>query len=159
MTQRDSNLADADENAAPRDHGWSELFENVKTLAIRKSGAMVGDTRFGGEPEDYDARVRTLRTLMSAADIAQRLKRNEREEQEAHDPSTAEAPILTDEAADEAYDCVMRAINRAEERAPEGAEESVAGGSPGADAGRKDPSSVPGDVSGAGAENLGGERP
>ncbi|MEM9617540.1 MAG: hypothetical protein AAF936_06230 [Pseudomonadota bacterium] len=62
---------------------WEALYERIRTLALKRSAVMID------EPEDeadaFDRGARALRTLMSAAEVARRMKHQDLKEQELHD--------------------------------------------------------------------------
>ena len=66
--------------ATPAEESWSGLYARIRALALGKAAAMAGqDVRDEGE---FDRGARALRMLMSAADIARRLKDQDTEEKD-----------------------------------------------------------------------------
>lgn len=60
------------------EESWSGLYARIRVLALGKAAAMAGqDVHDEGE---FDRGARALRMLMSAADIARRLKDHDTEE-------------------------------------------------------------------------------
>lgn len=79
----------------PTEEDWSGLYARIRTLALSKAAAMAGqDIQDDGE---FDRGARALRTLMSAADIARRLKDQDATEKDLNarqaPPSVSDARI------------------------------------------------------------------
>ena len=93
---------------------WAQLSANVRTLALRKSAAMIDAIDMAGneegETESFNADSRTLRLLMSAADIVDRMKRREAQEK---DPNEKTTDVVSYEAAQAAYRQVRRVLDEA----------------------------------------------
>lgn len=70
------------QTAAHAEESWSGLYARIRALALGKAAAMAGrDIHDEGE---FDRGARALRMLMSAADIARRLKDQDAEEKDAN---------------------------------------------------------------------------
>ncbi len=69
------------------------------------------------EPEDeadaFDRGARALRTLMSAAEVARRMKHHDLKEQELHDAGET-APVVSDERIGEVYRSIADTVDRIE---------------------------------------------
>ncbi|WDI32161.1 hypothetical protein PUV54_03015 [Hyphococcus flavus] len=104
-------------HTAPDDDGdasqsWDALHDRIRTLALRKSEAMLGAY---AEEEEFDRSARSLRMLMSAAEVAGRMKREEEKEAKPHDQAPAK-PAVTEERIAEVYREIERGVDRFEER-------------------------------------------
>ena len=124
-------------NAQPKDDDWQSLYARIRQLAHQRSLALL-ETE--DEPEGFDRGARSLRTLMSAAEIARRMKFEEEKERNVH--ATAKDPAISDDAIRRIKRRIDRQIARIEREDR-------------ADQGRSDARAV----SDAGGEGLGSERP
>ncbi|MEO1243210.1 MAG: hypothetical protein AAFX54_14970 [Pseudomonadota bacterium] len=90
---------------------WEALYERIRTLALKRSAVMID------EPEDeadaFDRGARALRTLMSAAEVARRMKHQDLKEQELHDAGET-APVVSDERIGEVYRSIADTVDRIE---------------------------------------------
>ena len=136
---------DTDEKA-PAGKSWTLLYDRIRTLALRKSFSMLEEGE--GQPEEFDRGARALRTLMSAAEVSLRMKREEAKETERHDQG-ASIPLVTDERIAAEWRRINAVVDRLER------DDAGRGGSafPGEGGNPSKP------VSGAGGEVLGDQRP
>ncbi len=136
---------DTDE-MAPAEKSWTLLYDRIRTLALRKSVSMLEEDAAQGE--DFDRSARVLRTLMSAAEVSLRMKREEAKETERHEEG-ASRPLVTDERSAAEWRRINAVVDRLE-GAGEGRGDQRPLGEGGIDA----PS-----LSGTGGEVLGDQRP
>lgn len=94
---------------AQGENGWQALKETIKALAVRKTGAMLHAS--DADDEVFDRSARTLRTLMSAAEIARRMIAQEAKDQEFNDQAK-EPPAITDDDIQKIYHDVQRKIEK-----------------------------------------------
>ena len=139
----------ADTNAdGPRptdeeDRSWEALAARIQKLAHRRSRSLLADH----DEDAFDRGARALRTLMSAAEVANRMKREEEKERETDD-RRASGQGLTEADIEAAYRKIFNTVERVEcEDAGTGSGNAAQGD--GADA----PSG-----SGGGAKAVAGER-
>jgi hypothetical protein len=92
------------DETAPAEKSWTLLYDRIRTLALRKSLSMLEEDETQGE--EFDRGARALRTLMSAAEVSLRMKREEAKDTARHEP--AREPEVTDDA--------IRALKRKLER-------------------------------------------
>ncbi|MHA7871154.1 MAG: hypothetical protein ACX939_02270 [Hyphococcus sp.] len=97
---------------------WESLYERIRLLALRRSEAMVDAPE--GEPDAFDRGARALRTLMGAAEVARRMKREDAREQESHDAGET-APVVSDERIRKVYREIEAAVERIEREDEDGA--------------------------------------
>lgn len=121
----------------PADDDWQSLYARIRQLAYQRSVALLATE---DEPDSFDRGARSLRTLMSAAEIARRMKFEEQKEQDAHDP--AQDTAISDDAIRRVKRRIDRQIARIER------EDRT-------DPGRSDGRAVSKDV----GKGLGGKRP
>ena len=92
---KNSLCIDAPQPASSTDENWSVLYARIRTLAASKAAAMA--TQEACDDEEFDRGARALRTLMSAADIARRLKDRDAEEKDLNarnaSPAVSDARI------------------------------------------------------------------
>ena len=82
----------APQTAPPTEESWSALYARIRALALGKAAAMaVQEVREEGE---FDRGARALRMLMSAAEIARRLKDQDAEEKDAN--ARHAPPVVSD---------------------------------------------------------------
>ncbi len=83
ITLQNDPETDQPEVSAEIREKWNALLERIAVLAHRRSKSLLNCT---GEDDDaFDRGARTLRTLMSSAEVAHRLKRDETKETAADD--------------------------------------------------------------------------
>ncbi|MFQ5563866.1 MAG: hypothetical protein ACE5FO_09905 [Parvularculaceae bacterium] len=76
-------MAEHDRKAVPdEDPTLNELYERVKTLALRKARAMEGGD---DDTPEFDRGARTLGTLLRTASLAKQLKHQDTEERRPDD--------------------------------------------------------------------------
>ena len=122
---------------------WAVLYERIAAIALRKSASLIREEE---EEEIFDRGARALRTLMGAAEIAARMKRQDEKEQD-RDDGKKQPPSFNDEELRKIYRDVAAKVDRIER-------EQQTGGVQAAD-------NCEGDRESAGApatRNLGGER-
>ncbi|WP_425411092.1 hypothetical protein [Hyphococcus sp.] len=83
---------------------WNRLFDNIRELALHRSETLLEEK---GDEKAFDRGARVLRTLMSSAEVAQRMLRNE--EKEPDDNETGE-PVVSDERAAAIYRKIERQV-------------------------------------------------
>jgi hypothetical protein len=134
------------DETAPAEKSWTLLYDRIRTLALRKSFTMLEEDETQGE--EFDRGARALRTLMSAAEVSLRMKREEAKETGRHEQG-ASRPIVTDERIEAEWRRISGVVERLESAdAGHGRRTSQGeGGNPVASA------------SGAGGEVLGDQRP
>ncbi|MAW80209.1 MAG: hypothetical protein CMI63_08215 [Parvularcula sp.] len=139
----------ADTNAdGPRptdeeDRSWEALAARIQKLAFRRSRSLMAEAF----DEDFDRGARSLRLLMGAAEISNRMKREEEKEQQSHD-RRASGQGLTEADIEATYRKIFNTVERVE-REDAGTGSGNAAQGDGADA----PSG-----SGGGAKAVAGER-
>lgn len=86
---------DTEEAAAAPGESWARLYDRIRLLALTRAAAMTGDAALEDEPERFDRGARALRTLMSAAEVARRMKEQDAKE---HDLNVqTQLPAVSDE--------------------------------------------------------------
>lgn len=130
--------------AEEEDEDWNALSARIQKLAHRRSRSLLADH----DEDAFDRGARALRTLMSAAEVAARMKREEEKERETDD-RRASGQGFTEADIEEAYRRVSETVDRLER------EDAGAGSGNAAPQDRSDADSGAGD----GADALGGERP
>ncbi len=131
------------EHSPEMSESWNALLERIGLLAHRRSKSLLA-----GDSEDddaFDRGARSLRTLMSAAEVAQRMKREEAKDKDPDDASATAG--ITEAAIEAAYRKVSDTVDRLER------DESQRGS---ADAADQDGNLADGG-GGAGGDALGGE--
>jgi len=124
---------------------WSELYQRIHKLALRRSQSMLEEL-FAND-EEFDRGARALRTLMGAADISRRIKQSEEKEQSAHEEDP-QRPAFTDEEIRNIYQSVSTTVDRLEREGRGGAAKGAEASPDDGEAGER-----------AGANGLGDERP
>lgn len=127
----------------PRD--WDALCEHILELAHRRAESLLAA---GADEDAFDRGARSLRTLMSSAESATRMKREEAREREPNDQS-AGADALTEGDIEETYRRIYGVVERMER-------EDAAGG-PGN--GAQGDAADAGASCGSGGAAVAGERP
>lgn len=94
------------------EEGWSILHARIRQLALQRSALLLAEA--GEEAEVFDRGARALRTLMSAAQVAGRMRREEAKETELHEPT--HPPAASDAEIENVYQSVKRAVRLVEER-------------------------------------------
>ncbi len=89
---------------------WAVLYERIAAIALRKSAMLIGEE---DEEETFDRGARALRTLMGAAEIAARLKRQDEKEQDLDD-GKKQPPSFNDEDLRKIYRDVAAKVDRIE---------------------------------------------
>ena len=106
------NMPDTDHQNDP-ERSWARLYERIRLLALRKSLVMLDADE--SEAGEFDRSARALRTLMSAAEVALRMKRDEAKECETNDQAPAK-PAVTDAHIAEIYREIEQSVERFERR-------------------------------------------
>lgn len=90
---------------------WARLYERIRVIAHRKTAALID----GPEEDDgaFDRGARALRTLMSAAEIARRMKLQD-EKDERPDDEDEKLPAFSDEDIRRLYRDVEARLDRIE---------------------------------------------
>ncbi len=138
MMKNDPKNIPPEDNPDTDEKGWSRLYEHIRLLAIRKSGAMIMDEEDGNE--QFDRGARALRTLMGAAEVARRMKRQDEKDMSLHAGENPKIAV-TDEEIRRIYRSVVAKVEHIEREMaaePDGVEGGEAGdrGAPGADPGK-----------------------
>ena len=105
---------------------WSALYAKIYDIADKRADALAAEYEID---EAFDRGVRSLRTLMSAAEVSRRMKQADDKEQTADD-AKAETPALNDAELEQIFDEVLARVERIEEASGE----DGAGGGGGSDA-------------------------
>jgi len=72
---------------------WSALYARIRLLALSRTETMAAIAI--DEVDSFDRGARALRTLMSAAEIARRMKAQDEKESDLHE--AGKVPVITDE--------------------------------------------------------------
>ncbi len=97
------NTPDTDEQS------WDQLFDNIRVLALRRSEELLSEK---DDSDVFDRGARSLRTLMSSAEVAQRMIRGEEKETETDEGS--QDPVISDEDIRRVKRKLERQISRIE---------------------------------------------
>ncbi|WP_375205586.1 hypothetical protein [Hyphococcus sp.] len=89
------------------DEDWNALSARIQKLAHRRSRSLLADH----DEDAFDRGARALRTLMSAAEVANRMKREEEKERETDD-RRASGQGFTEADIEEAYRRVSDTVDR-----------------------------------------------
>ena len=122
---------------------WSALSQRIQQLAHRRSETLLADH----DDDAFDRGARALRTLMSAAEVAHRMKREEAKERDTDD-RRASGQGFTEADIEAAYRRVSETVDRLEREDA---------GSGGGDAAHED-GSLEASGEGTGGDALGAER-
>lgn len=90
---------------------WDALYERIRVLALKRSAAMVDAPE--EEPDVFDRGARALRTLMGAAEVARRMKREDAKEQDLNEREKP-APIVSDKRIEDVYREIEAVVDRIE---------------------------------------------
>ncbi|MEO1135004.1 MAG: hypothetical protein AAFW68_00160 [Pseudomonadota bacterium] len=93
------------------EESWRALHERIKALAHRRSKAML--SAYGEDDETFDKGARALRTLMSAAEVANRMEREEAKDETPHEEGAGRTP-LTSEVIEAEYEKIRNTISALE---------------------------------------------
>ncbi|WP_375203636.1 hypothetical protein [Hyphococcus sp.] len=141
-TTPETNGADAESE------DWCALSARIQKLAHRRSRSLLADH----DDDAFDRGARSLRTLMSAAEVASRMRREEEKERETDDQAAGRHDF-TEKDIEAAYRRVSETVDRLQRE--DAARDDVGGGS-------KDATHQDGSAAGSGAagggEALEGER-
>ncbi|MFC2954053.1 hypothetical protein ACFOOP_19105 [Marinicaulis aureus] len=97
------------QDKTPDDDSWDALAGRIQKLVMRRSRSLLTEY----DDDIFDRGARALRTLMSAAQISERMKKDEAKELETHD--SAAPPQITDDAIRGLKRKLERQIERIEE--------------------------------------------
>ena len=90
---------------------WAELYDRIQKIALIQSAIVLCDQ--GVSEQKIDRGARALRMLMSAAEIARKLKLEEQKEIDADDGKASPALLADDELARH-YQSILRRVERCE---------------------------------------------
>lgn len=107
--------------APSTEENWSDLYARIRTLALSKAAAMA--VHDFDDDEEFDRGARALRTLMSAADIARRLKDHDAQEKDMH--ARQAPPAVSDERIRALKARIEEQIDRIEGEESAASEEGV----------------------------------
>ncbi len=88
---------------------WAPLYGRIRKLALRRSAVMIDDPE--DAIDDFDRGARALRTLMSAAEVARRMKTLDAKEDALHD-GQERPPIISDAKIREVYNAITETVER-----------------------------------------------
>ncbi|MEM8935653.1 MAG: hypothetical protein AAGC77_04530 [Pseudomonadota bacterium] len=118
MKQQTQNSSQTDEKTARPNGGaahdpdsWEALYARIRVLAARRAEGMIYED---DETDAFDRGARALRTLMSAALVARRMKSEDAKDAELNDEQAAERPIA-DEDIQKIYRSVAASVARCED--------------------------------------------
>ncbi len=125
---------------------WERLFDDIRVLALRRAAGLLTEQN---DADAFDRGARSLRTLMSSAEAARRMVRDEAKES---DDQQSQEPAISDEQIADVY-------REIESRVADVAAElgGDAAGKVDREADRRGDHAA--GVSGAGGEAVGDERP
>lgn len=86
QNQTPANAPSTDEKS------WDRLFDNIRELALHRSEKLL---EHKDDEKAFDRGARVLRTLMSSAEVAQRMLRHEEKETDTDEAS--QDPVVSDE--------------------------------------------------------------
>ena len=143
MPSMNTETKNSNSNAAGENgESWNALHARIVKLAHRRSQSLLaGDD----EDETFDRGARALRTLMSAAEVANRMKREE--DKERHE-QTASGSGFSEDDIEAAYRKIYRTVERLERD----------GDADRSGARAKDDAAAAGAACGDGGEAVAGER-
>ncbi|NOX84287.1 MAG: hypothetical protein GXP06_15135 [Alphaproteobacteria bacterium] len=99
------NPPHTDENGS-----WERLYERIRVIALRRTAALMEEDAVD---EAFDRGARALRTLMSAAEIARRMKNQDEKETDLHD-GASKTPAYSDEDIRNIYRDITARVERIE---------------------------------------------
>ncbi len=119
MMNSDRKTASSKDLAPADERSWRQLSDNILTLALGKSERMIGEECVDDAAFDRDAR--DLRLLMSSAEIADRMNRQNEKDRRPHDDQ-APPRERTEEELDDIFNRVVARVDGldADERARNG---------------------------------------
>ncbi len=103
---------------------WEPLYERIRVIALRRTSALMKEDAVD---EAFDRGARSLRTLMSAAEIARRMKTQDEKETDLHD-GAPKTPSYNDEDIRKIYRDIVARVDRIEREEQANAAEQVGGG-------------------------------
>ena len=90
---------------------WDQLYERIRQLALRRSAVMIDEPQ--DEADAFDRGARALRTLMSAAEVARRMKNQDAKKDNLND-GQERPPTVSDEKIRDVYRSIEGAVERIE---------------------------------------------
>ena len=109
MMKNQTSTAPETDRAETESEDWNALSARIQKLAHRRSRSLLADH----DDDAFDRGARSLRTLMSAAEVAARMKRDEEKERETDD-QTAGRHDFSEEDIEAAYRRVSETVDRLE---------------------------------------------
>ncbi len=106
---------------ATDDQGWEQLYDRIRVLTLKRSASMLSEPT--NDADQFDRGARALRALMSAAQVARRMKQEDTKEKRLDDENHAK-PIISDAQGRQAYQSATRAVARAEKSMGEASSDS-----------------------------------
>ncbi len=110
---------------------WERLYERIRVIALRRTAVLMEEEAVD---EAFDRGARALRTLMSAAEIARRMKTQDEKETDLHD-GASKTPAYSDEDIRNIYRDITARVERIEREEEEKADGPVTDGAGGDRAG------------------------
>lgn len=101
---------DADNSPSPEEADWARLYARIREIALVRAAALAAQDAEAGD--DFDRGARALRTLMSAADIARRMKDQDAKEKDLNAQNAP--PAVSDERIRDLKADIERKIERIE---------------------------------------------
>ena len=93
------------------DQSWEQLYSRIRVLTLKRSASMLSEPT--DDADQFDRGARALRALMSAAQVARRMKQEDAKEKRL-DEEKHTRPVISDEQARQAYRSAEQAVARAE---------------------------------------------
>jgi hypothetical protein len=103
---------------------WERLYERIRVIALRRTAVLMEEDAID---EAFDRGARALRTLMSAAEIARRMKTQDEKETDLHD-GASKTPAYNDEDIRNIYRDIVARVDRIEREEQANAAEQVGDG-------------------------------
>ncbi len=103
---------------------WERLYERIRVIALRRTAALMEEDAVD---EAFDRGARALRTLMSAAEIARRMKNQDEKETDLHD-GASKTPAYSDEDIRNIYRDITARVERIEREEEENTADPVGDG-------------------------------
>jgi hypothetical protein len=110
---------------------WERLYQRIRVIALRRTAALMEEDAVD---EAFDRGARALRTLMSAAEIARRMKTQDEKETDLHD-GAPKTPSYSDEDIRNIYRDITARVERIEREEQQNAADPIGGGAEGDRAG------------------------